>query len=112
MVISSARRNSGLVLLSNSNLQFEVRSVQNPFTDHLNLELTAPGDCVATICLVDMYGRYLRRVRQSLTQGLNSFTLYDLGSLPPGTYALQIQYNDQLVSKKLVKVAPGVSTYN
>ena len=112
MIISSARRNSGLVLLSNSNLQFEVRSVQNPFTDHLNLELTAPGDCVATICLVDMYGRYLRRVRQSLTQGLNSFTLYDLGSLPPGTYALQIQYNDQLVSKKLVKVAPGASTYN
>ncbi|HLZ89794.1 MAG TPA: T9SS type A sorting domain-containing protein, partial [Puia sp.] len=104
MVVSSARRNSGLVLLSNSNLPFEVRSVMNPFTDHINLELTAPGDGVATISLVDMYGRYLRRVRQSLTQGLNSFTLYDLAALPAGTYALQIQCNDQLVSKKLVKV--------
>ncbi|HEY4108458.1 T9SS type A sorting domain-containing protein [Puia sp.] len=104
MIVLSARRNSGLVLLSNSNLSFEVRSVQNPFTDHLNMELTAPANGVATISLVDMYGRYLRRVRQSLTQGLNSFTVYDLGSLPPGAYALQIQFNDQLVSQKLVKV--------
>lgn len=107
MILRSARRNSGLVLLSNSQLQFDVRSVQNPFTDHISLELTAPGDGNATISLVDMYGRYIRRIRQPLTQGLNSLTLYDLASLPAGTYALQIQYNDRLVSKKLVKVAAG-----
>ncbi|HEY1215086.1 MAG TPA: T9SS type A sorting domain-containing protein, partial [Bryobacteraceae bacterium] len=55
------------------------------------------------ISLVDMYGRYLRRDRRPLNQGLNSFALYDLGALPAGTYALQIQCNDQVVSKKLVK---------
>ncbi|HXB06039.1 MAG TPA: T9SS type A sorting domain-containing protein [Puia sp.] len=104
LILSSARRNSGLVLLSNSNLAFEVRSVQNPFTDHLSLELTAPASGVANINLVDMYGRLLRRVHQTLTQGLNSLTIYDLGPLPPGTYALQIQCGDQLVSKKIVKV--------
>jgi hypothetical protein len=109
MITGGARRNSGLVLLSNSSLSFEVRNVQNPFTDHLNVELTAPANAVATISLVDMYGRYLRRVRQSLTQGLNSFTIYDLGALPAGTYALQIQCNDQLVSRKLVKGASGAS---
>ena len=46
----------------------------------------------------------LRRLRQPVTQGINSVTLYGLGELPSGTYALQLQYNDQLVSKKLVKV--------
>ena len=96
------------MLLSNSNLAFEVRTVQNPFTDHINLELTAPVSGVANIGLVDMYGRYLRRYRQALTQGLNSFTLYDLGALPAGTYALQIQCGGQLVSRKIVKAAPGV----
>lgn len=104
MIVASARRNSGLVLLSNSNLSFEVRSLQNPFVDHINIELTAPASGMANISLVDMYGRFLRRVRQPLTQGLNVFTLYDLGAVPPGAYALQIQCNDQLVSQKLVKV--------
>jgi hypothetical protein len=107
MVIGSVRRNSGLVLLSNGNLAFEVRAVLNPFTDHINLELTAPASGVANISLVDMYGRYLRRWRQPLTQGMNDLSLYDLGALPAGTYALQIQCGDQLVSRKIVKGAPG-----
>lgn len=107
MIIPSARRNSGLVLLSNSKLQFDVRTVQNPFTDHINLEITAPGDVTANITLVDMYGRYIRHIQQPLTQGLNSVAIYDLASLPAGAYALQIQCNDQLVSKKLVKAARG-----
>jgi hypothetical protein len=103
MINGSARRNSGLVLLSNSNLSFEVRTVQNPFTDHISVELTAPVNGVANIGLVDMYGRYLRHYRQALSQGLNSFTLYDLGGLPAGTYAMQIQCGGQVVSRKLVK---------
>lgn len=107
MISGPVRRNSNLVLLSNSNLSFEVRSLQNPFTDHINVELTAPANGLATIGLVDMYGRYLRRYRQPLTQGLNNFTLFDLGGLPAGTYALQIQCNGQLVSRKLVKGSPG-----
>ena len=107
MIMTSVRRNSGLVLLSNSSLSFEVRTVENPFTDHISLELTAPASGVANISLVDMYGRYLRHFRQPLSQGLNSLTLYDLGALPAGTYALQIQCNDQLVSRKLVKGVPG-----
>jgi len=107
MLVSSSRRNSGLVLLSNSNLSFEVRNVPNPFTDHLSFEVTAPISGVATICLVDMYGRYVRHIRQSLTQGLNNVAIYDLGSLPAGTYALQIQCNDQIVSRKLVKGVPA-----
>ncbi|GGB14391.1 T9SS type A sorting domain-containing protein [Puia dinghuensis] len=104
MVAASVHRSSNIVLLSNSNLQFEVRSILNPFTDHINIELTAPADGVASISLTDMYGRYIRRIRQPVTQGLNSFTIYDLRSLPSGTYALQLQVGDQMISKKLVKV--------
>ena len=104
MIAASIHRSSNLVLLSNSNLQFEVRNVLNPFTDHINLELTVPVDGVANISLTDMYGRSIRRVRQPVTRGLNSFTIYDLRALPSGTYALQLQVGDMLVSKKLVKV--------
>jgi hypothetical protein len=104
MISGSLRRYSSLVLLSNSSIQFGVRSVLNPFVDQINIDLTVPADGTAIINLVDLYGRYIRRVRQPVTQGLNNLNLYGLGSLPSATYALQIQYNDQMVSEKLVKV--------
>jgi hypothetical protein len=61
---------------------------------------------MAAITLIDMYGRYIRRISQPISQGLNSLTIDGLGNLANATYALQIQYGDQLVSEKLVKVAP------
>ncbi len=105
IVSGSIQRYSNLVLLSNSGIQFAVRSVLNPFIDQININLTAPGDGMAVISLVDMYGRNIRRVKQPVTQGLNNLKLYGLGNLPCANDALQILYNDQLVSQKLVKVS-------
>jgi hypothetical protein len=80
-----------------------VRSVQNPFIDQVNIELTAPSTGTATITLIDLFGRSIRRMIQPVNQGLNSVSLLGLGSLPVAAYALQIQYGDQLVSQKIVK---------
>ena len=95
---------SALVLLSNTSIGFNVRSVQNPFIDQINMEMTSPSTGTATITLIDLFGRSLRRVIQPVNQGLNSVSLYGLGNLPASTYALQIQYGDHLVSQKVVKV--------
>ena len=105
MVSNSISRFSNLVLLSNSNIQFNVRSVLNPFIDQINIEMTVPTDGQAVFSLIDMYGRYLRRMIQPVNQGLNNLTMYGLGNLPNGTYALQIQYNDKLISEKVLKVS-------
>ncbi|HEV3327712.1 MAG TPA: hypothetical protein VG052_18980 [Puia sp.] len=106
LVSNSFSQYSSQVLLSNGSIRFNVRSVLNPFVDHINVELTAPGSGMAAITLIDMYGRYIRRISQPISQGLNSLTIDGLGNLANATYALQIQYGDQLVSEKLVKVAP------
>jgi hypothetical protein len=105
MVSNSISRFSNLVLLSNSNIQFNLRSVLNPFIDQINIEMTVPSDGQAVFSLIDMYGRYLRRMAQPVNQGLNNLTMYGLGNLPNGTYALQIQYNDKLISEKVLKVS-------
>jgi hypothetical protein len=105
IVSNSISRFSNLVLLSNSNIQFNLRSVLNPFIDQINIEMTAPTDGQAVFSLIDMYGRYLRRKVQPVNQGLNNLTIYGLGNLPNGTYALQIQYNDKLISEKVLKVS-------
>jgi hypothetical protein len=104
MTGNSVHRTSNLVLLSNSDIRFEVRSALNPFINQLSIDLTAPGEGTVLVSLADMYGRYVRHERQPVNQGLNNLSVYGLGYLPAGTYVLQIQYNDQLISKKLVKV--------
>jgi hypothetical protein len=95
---------SNLVLLSNRNIMFEVRSVLNPFVDQINIELTTPATGNATITLIDLFGRPMRRIMQPVTGGINSISLFGLGGLPDAAYALQIQYGGQLVSQKVVKV--------
>jgi hypothetical protein len=104
MTSNTISQYSGLVLLSNTSISFNIQSVQNPFIDQINILMTAPSTGTATITLIDLYGRSLRRMIQPVNQGLNSISLYGLGSLPAATYALQIQYGDHLVSQKVVKV--------
>ncbi|HXD79127.1 MAG TPA: hypothetical protein VN616_15020, partial [Puia sp.] len=99
-----ATQYSQLVLLSNSGISFQVRSVQNPFTDQINIELIAPATGNATITLTDLFGRPVRRLIQPIGPGLNTINVYGLGSLPDAAYALQLQYRDQLVSQKVVKI--------
>jgi hypothetical protein len=101
---NSTHRASNQVLLSNSAIRFEMRSTLNPFVDHITIDLTSPGEGNVIVSLTDMYGRFVRRVQQPVNQGLNTINLYGLGNLAAGTYAMQMQYNDQLISKKLVKV--------
>ena len=104
MTGNSVHRTSNLVLLSNSDIRFEIRGVLNPFINQLNIDLTAPGGGTVLVSLADMYGRYVRHEQQQVNQGLNNLNVYGLGYLPAGTYVLQIQYNDRVISKKLVKV--------
>jgi hypothetical protein len=104
MTSNSISQYSGLVLLSNTSITFNVRYVQNPFIDQINMVMTAPSTGTATITLIDLFGRSLRRMIQPVNQGLNSVSLFGLGSLPAATYALQIQYGDHIVSQKVVKL--------
>lgn len=104
MTSNSISQYSALVLLSNGSISFNVRSIQNPFIDQIKMEMTAPSTGTATITLIDLFGRSLRRVIQPVTQGLNSVSMYGLGNLPAATYALQIQYGDHLISQKVIKV--------
>jgi hypothetical protein len=104
MLAQSMNKFSQLVLLSNGQLAFQVRSTLNPFTDHLGVDLVSPGDGVATLTLLDLYGRVVHRDRQPVTQGYNALAVYGVSNLPAATYALLIQYNNQVTCQKVVKV--------
>jgi hypothetical protein len=101
---NNIHRYSNQVMLSNGGIAFEVKSVLNPFVDHISIDLTSPADGTALINLLDIYGRFIRQEKVSVNQGLNTFTLYGLGGLSNGAYALQVQYTDKLISRKLIKM--------
>jgi len=94
---------SNLVLLSNGQVGFQVRSALNPFVDHIGVELTAPTDGMATLTLLDLYGRVVHRERLGIVQGFNTLNVYGVAGLPAATYALLIQCGDKVTCQKLVK---------
>ncbi|MDR3716351.1 MAG: T9SS type A sorting domain-containing protein [Puia sp.] len=96
---------SNTILLSTTDLGYDIKSLLNPFSDHLSFELIAPaeGNGVALFTLVDMYGRVIRQETAAVSQGLNPISLYGLTGLSNGTYALQAQYAGKMITKKVVK---------
>ncbi|MBS1915116.1 MAG: T9SS type A sorting domain-containing protein [Bacteroidetes bacterium] len=105
LVSGKYEKYSSLVMLSNSDISFDVQSVTNPFSDWLAFNMTSPDDGQSTFTLIDMYGRIVKQEKQSVTKGINSIRMYNLGSVAGGTYTLQVQYNDKIVSKRVIKLA-------
>jgi hypothetical protein len=95
---------SKVVLLSNSQLDFSINSLVNPFTDKITFEMVSPVNGMASFILVDAYGRVVKKQEQAVTKGLNSILIPDLNSLSSGIYALRIQCGDQRICTSVLKI--------
>jgi hypothetical protein len=96
---------SKTILLSNSDINYDIKSLINPFTDHLSFDLIIPDAASGTafFTLVDMYGRVIMQQTSAVNQGLNPINIYGLSGLANGTYALQAQYAGKVITRKIVK---------
>jgi hypothetical protein len=95
---------SKVVLLSNTAIDLEIKSLVNPFVSTISFDLTAPQDQTASFIVNDIYGRILRVETQNMSKGMNSIRLYGFDGLPTGTYVLQVRCADKLISRKIIKV--------
>lgn len=84
-------------------LNFEVRTLQNPFSDMISADVILPADGTTTLYLYDAYGRLVQTKAQKMFRGLNNVTIGDVGYLSTGIYTLSFNYNNQVVQKKLIK---------
>jgi hypothetical protein len=103
MVSGNNQKISQVILLSTSEINFDVRSLINPFSNQLSFQMAVPNNDIASLTLVDIYGRIIRQQKQDVTQGLNNIIMYDLGNLPVAAYTLKIQYADKMVIKLVIK---------
>jgi hypothetical protein len=103
MVSGSSQKISSVVLLSDEEINFDVRSLVNPFSSQLSFQMLVPNNDIATFTLVDMYGRIIKQQKQNISQGLNNISIYDLSTLAVAAYTLKIQYADKMVIKQVLK---------
>ena len=96
---------SNVVLLSNSQLDFSINALVNPFADRISFDLVAPGNGRASILLVDAYGRVVRKLDIQVTKGLNNVVLPDLNGLASGMYALQVQCAGSQLCRPVIKTS-------
>jgi len=95
---------SKIILLSNSSIDFDIKSLVNPFVNSISFDLTSPVDQQASFIVNDLYGRVVHRETQGVIKGINSVRMYGFDGLPSGTYILQIRCGDKLISRKIVKM--------
>src|SRR5579871_942068 len=103
MVSGDKQKISSIILLSNSQIDFNVPSLINPFNSQLSFEMIVPNNDIATLTLIDMYGRIIKQQKQNVYQGENNIYIYDLGTLSVAAYTLKIQYADKIVVKQVMK---------
>jgi len=99
------RKYSNEILLGAAAVPFDIKQLSNPFNNQLSFKLTAPGNGKAAIRLLDMYGHLLLQKDLFVSGGVNGVTLDDVGNLPYGTYALQVQYAGAAITRQVIKMS-------
>ena len=56
------------------------------------------------IIISDNQGKTIRSVRKTLVKGYNKLSVRDLGSIPSGTYTLQVVTSEGIQSRRVVKL--------
>jgi len=94
---------SKIIVLGAESLKYSVKTLVNPFQHTITLELISPTNTVASISLIDSYGRMIIQTKRSITDGLNTIKLTNVGHIANGNYLLQIQLGDEVINRKIVK---------
>lgn len=92
-----------LVKPENNRRSFTIKAIQNPFQNHLPVEVTLPAGGEINLFLFDLYGKVQKQISARVTAGINHVSLTETGSMPAGTYILVARYNDQIQQKKVLK---------
>jgi hypothetical protein len=76
----------------------------NPVADHFKLSVNEPVENDAVINVYDFAGKKVFTKIISNNKGNNFFNVDGLGKLVPGTYAVQLEYNNKVAVQKMIKV--------
>jgi hypothetical protein len=102
-MIEGKNENYSKLILLSTGLEFEIKSVINPFNTKVDIQLTTPREGWVECIIADTYGKIVHRSRRMASAGLSSITIDNLGGLSAGTYFLRVELNGKSINKKIVK---------
>ncbi len=95
---------SNVVMLSSGDIQFDVRVINNPFTEPLKLNYILPQNGVVNFSLFDGRGQKVLTRQLQGNRGLNVGTITGISNFAAGLYTLSSEYNGTVISKRVVKL--------
>jgi len=94
---------SQIISLNEEASEFRLNNAVNPFSYELNFEVEVPENTRIDAVLTNLSGKPLRKESFIVYGGVNSLTILDTETLPPGMYILQVTNREKVINKKLVK---------
>jgi hypothetical protein len=95
---------SEIILVSPNKSVFTLSGYTNPFRNYINLDYTLPGDGKVSFRIIDMYGKTVFRQAEIGKKDLNKIKLDNLGSLSAGIYSIIAFYENESITKRILKV--------
>lgn len=95
---------SQVITLSNSKIDFQIKSFTNPVTDQLTIEYLIPDESKVTIKLFDVLGNLLKQQQLTGNKGWNKTNVDIVKDIPQGMYILSVSNNNEVINKRIVKL--------
>lgn len=95
---------SRVIQLNGKNNEINFVNVINPFSQKLQFEIVSSSNGTANMDLVSLQGVVVKRKEFGLNVGINNLLMNNTDNLPAGVYILRIEFNGNIVQKKLVKI--------
>lgn len=95
---------SETVVVSPKQVTFEVLGFKNPFSDFISINYSLPRPGVVRFYITDAMGQGVYKQMVNGKKDLNNFTLNNLEFLTPGIYSVTIYYENNSVTKRMLKM--------
>jgi hypothetical protein len=94
---------SPIITLSNQEIDFDIKSVSNPVTDHLQFTYTLPAHGKVRVYLSDIFGNLVLQQQMNGKKGWNNGNIELTKNLSKGIYILSITNNSTVINKRIIK---------
>jgi uncharacterized repeat protein (TIGR01451 family) len=91
------------ILISNRKIDTHLKSILNPFVDHLHFDFVSAKTQNLRIEIADVNGRTIKKQTVKINTGVNTIEVTDLPRFAAGSYVLRLQSDDYMISKKIIR---------
>lgn len=95
---------SKAIVLSPGSIEFSIKNLVNPFSNAIQFDVVLPGSGDVILTVFDNYGNKVKtQTLHQASKGMNSVRIADVAGLATGFYTLRAEWQQQTVSKRIVK---------